>query len=314
MGRQANQLGTLCILAFAASSACAQIVGDFDLEDTGSTNAPPMTTLIPGGTFNFLDEWTQQSIAMNISHAFYLDTLEVSVDRFKVWVDRGKKLPCATGKCSLDPGGPYDQTMRWDAAWNTMAESDSYATGCNNAGATNINTPTYTNSSGGDLPMNCLDWYHAAAFCFSEGKRLPTETEWQYAATGRGRLNHLYPWGDPDPTDCTLAIWNNDGDNDNGSHRCTFPMPGGSAPLGASHDGLLDMAGSVFEWTWDYSRDYPTAAQTDYAGPIGGNQRTDRGGSWARPMEYMRTTYRDAMPAETAYADFGVRCAKTKLP
>jgi formylglycine-generating enzyme required for sulfatase activity len=284
----------------------------------GAGGAPPGTTFIPAGTFGYLVEATEEFTPMTISHDFYLDTLEVSVDRFKAWVDGGQALPCATGTCSLDPGGPYEQTMVWHAAaWNAMAANDSYANGCENAKYTNTGAPTYTASDGGAYPMNCLNWYHAAAFCFSEGKRLPTQTEWQYAATGRG-LNHWYPWGAEEPTDCSLAIWDSDKNNGKGngkSNGCMFPKPGGSAPAGASHDGLLDMGGSVFEWAWDYdSDDFPTTPTEDYPGPTIPAWRSDRGGAWSRPQELLRTTYRHATPPEKAYADLGVRCAKTRLP
>jgi formylglycine-generating enzyme required for sulfatase activity len=84
--------------------------------------------------------------------------------------------------------------------------------------------------------------------------------------------------------------------------------------MGASPDGLLDMAGSVFEWVWDYDGKYPSTPATDYAGPTTPAYRSDRGGSWAFGMSQLRSTYRDATPPDTSFADLGVRCAKTVLP
>jgi formylglycine-generating enzyme required for sulfatase activity len=270
-------------------------------------------TLIPAGTFDFLDERGNppNHRMMTITHDFYLDTLEVSVARFKVWVAAGLPPPCTTGTCTIDPGGPYQQTMVWDSSmWNMLASATTYQMGCTNAASTNINTPTFTQSNDA-FPMNCLNWYHAAAFCFSEGKRLPTQTEWQYVATGRGQAR-TYPWGATDPTDCTLAIWPDNAPGP-GYNGCNFPKAGGSAPAGASRDGLLDMAGSVFEWVWDYDGTFPTAPQTDYAGPTTPADRSDRGGSWAYDPSALRATYRDATPPDSSFADVGVRCAKTKL-
>jgi sulfatase modifying factor 1 len=275
---------------------------------TSTGGAPGSSTLIPAGTFGFLDEQDQVSTPMTISHDFYLDDLEISVGRFKAWVSAGQPLPCATGTCSLDPGGPYEQKMVWDASWNSIAMTDAYQSGCNDASGTSISTPTFTQPGGDALPMNCLDWYHAAAFCAWEGKRLPTETEWQYVATGR-TLARTYPWGSQDPTDCTLALWNLGAADANGCH---FPKPGGSAPAGASRDGILDMAGSVWEWVWDYDGAYPTTSHTDYAGPTTPAYRADRGGSWAFDSGHLRATYRDATPPDSAFADVGARCAKTK--
>ena len=73
------------------------------------------------------------------------------------------------------------------------------------------------------------------------------------------------------------------------------------------------MAGSVFEWAWDYDEDYPLVATIDHTGPTAPAYRATRGGSWAGAMHFLRTSHRDATPPENAYADVGVRCAKTKL-
>jgi formylglycine-generating enzyme len=295
----------------STTSSTSSAGGSPTTSSSSTGGPPPDTTLIPAGMFNFLDEQSGNPTLMKISHDFYMDTLEVSVARFQKWVDAGQKPPCATGTCSLDPGGPYEGQMMWDAAWNVNVANQSFEIGCNVANNTDYNTPTFSGSDG-SVPMNCVDWYHAAAFCFSEGKRLPTETEWQYVATGRG-AGHKYPWGNQDPTDCSLAIWTNNapGPTHNG---CGFPKPGGSAPDGASLDGLLDMAGSVFEWCWDYDGSYPGTPKTDYAGPSVMANRSDRGGSWAFDPAALRATYRDATPPDSAYADVGARCAKTKLP
>ena len=96
-----------------------------------------------------------------------------------------------------------------------------------------------------------MNYYQAVAYCWWAGqKRLPTEAEWQYEITGRGR-SFTYPWGNgPDPTDCTLAIWRNNGTATNNYNGCGFPKAVGSAPNGASFDGVLDMQGSVEEWIW----------------------------------------------------------------
>jgi hypothetical protein len=47
-----------------------------------------------------------------------------------------------------------------------------------------------------NLPMNCMNWYEAFAFCAWDGGRLPTEAEWNYAAAG-GDQQRAYPWSSP---------------------------------------------------------------------------------------------------------------------
>ncbi len=101
-----------------------------------------------------------------------------------------------------------------------------------------------------DQPVAGVTWYAARAYCLwlslldSDGAlyRLPTEVEWEYAAAGEeGRL---YPWpkekGEPNKT---LANYNN-------HEGATTSV--GRYPEGATHEGLYDMAGNVWEWTEDW--------------------------------------------------------------
>jgi formylglycine-generating enzyme required for sulfatase activity len=238
------------------------------MSSTSSGEAPPPSKLIPAGTFDFLNEQTQKTTPATLSHDFYLDELEVTVARFKAWIDGGQKPPCASGTCTLDPGGPYETTMIWDSAWNLSSASQSFQdpASCGNAGSntgpSDNHAPTWGLPDGATFPIGCLNWYQAVAFCASEGKRLPTETEWQYAASGRG-LGRTYPWGNTEPVGCTQAIWNN-GAAAPGFNGCGFPKVVGSVLAGASRDGVLDMAGSLYEWLWDFDGAYPDAATLDY--------------------------------------------------
>jgi formylglycine-generating enzyme required for sulfatase activity len=100
------------------------------------------------------------------------------------------------------------------------------------------------------------------------GYRLPTEAEWEKAARG-GVAGKLYPWG-TDEIDPTLA---NYGDSKKGG---TTPV----GSYGANGYGLYDMAGNVWEWTWDWYGEYAQTAQTDPRGPSSGSLRVIRGGSW----------------------------------
>ena len=140
-----------------------------------------------------------------------------------------------------------------------------------------------------NYPINCVTWPQAAAFCAAQGKRLPTEVEWEYAARG-GDQYLKYPWGDEVP----------DG------HAC-WKHAGGSCetrafPAGAF--GLFDMSGNVWEWTEDWYAPYPWPAETGYA-------KVYRGGSWSRRFEkWMHTRLRNRSNPLEQGSHLGFRCAK----
>jgi formylglycine-generating enzyme required for sulfatase activity len=131
-------------------------------------------------------------------------------------------------------------------------------------------------------PAVAISWEDAVAYCRWARVRLPTEAEWEYAAGGpEGRR---YPWGNGEP-DGRLAVFYR-------SISLGHPDPVGSRPAGASPFGILDMAGSVWEWCSDWYGPYSSHPQVDPTGPAPGNRRVVRGGGWINEMEKLRTTVR----------------------
>jgi formylglycine-generating enzyme required for sulfatase activity len=103
----------------------------------------------------------------------------------------------------------------------------------------------------GNHPVNCVDWNQAKQYAKFKGARLPSEAEWEYAATSGGR-NQKYPWGDK--LDSELAVLNTNS-----------TMPVCSKPGGNTAQGLCDMFGNVWQWVED-------TYQNSYAGaPVGGS-------------------------------------------
>jgi formylglycine-generating enzyme required for sulfatase activity len=160
-----------------------------------------------------------------------------------------------------------------------------------------------------DHPVTNVSWYAAVAYCQWEGKRLPTEAEWEYAARG-GLSGATFPWGD-EPVDKTRA--NYSGTNIGG------PAPVGSYP--ANGYGLFDMAGNVWEYVADEWGPYSSSPQM---APVAGGdlflagtflnvttRRVIRGGSWAGAPINLRVAYRDSHPPEGAQDFVGFRCAKS---
>jgi formylglycine-generating enzyme required for sulfatase activity len=152
-------------------------------------------------------------------------------------------------------------------------------------------------------PMNCVSWWEAVAFCEWVGGRLPTEAEWEKAATGGERM---YPWGDTPPT-CTHATMNvgEDGCGAGGT-SAVCERPQGQTPSGA-----CDMAGNVWEWVSDWYGAGYYAAGEDSAptGPEQGTGRVRRGGSFRDGSSDLRSTNRWHLVSVYRSATLGFRCA-----
>ncbi len=144
-----------------------------------------------------------------------------------------------------------------------------------------------------NCPQETVSWYEAIAFCRWLSRRLgfevrlPTEYEWQQAATG-GDPNNVYPWGHVwDASRCNTV--------ESGLNRTTAV---GLYPTGASTQDVLDLSGMVWEWClnkFDETRE----------------SRVLRGGSWGGNQDLARAAHRDGgLPDDRDYdVGFRVVCA-----
>ena len=266
---------------------------------------------VPAGAF--VSEVDDVNRSATLTRSFAIDRHEVTVGRFRAWVDAGRPLPCGAGSCSLDASGPFALSMKWDPTWNDDALDTSTFAPTSNCGGPESYGPTTYNRGDDALPMTCVRWYQAAAFCAWEGKRLPTDSEWQYVASGHGD-GRTYPFGElAGPLSCDQAIFLGTGD------RCGFPVAVGSAPGDVSRDGVVDLTGSVFEWVWDVYDVFPDGA-TDYTGPVWNGtletDRTRRGGSFICDASDWRlhAGSREHYAAVDYFNDAGFRCARSLPP
>ena len=124
-----------------------------------------------------------------------------------------------------------------------------------NLACTQYSTWTSTVGSHENLPINCVNWYEAYAFCIWDGAFLPSVTEWEYAAAG-GSEQREYPWGSHAPgTDSQYAIYSGYYYGDG-----TYIAPVGTAALGAGLWGQVDLVGESNAWIFDW-------AEASYADP-----------------------------------------------
>lgn len=171
-----------------------------------------------------------------------------------------------------------------------------------------LNTEDYFNQFP-DSPVIGISWNDAAAYAAWAGKRLPTEQEWEKAASwspGPNPTKRLYPWGDA-------------ADRSRANLLANAPVPVTQFATGASAYGVYNLAGNVSEWVDSYYQSYPGNPTAD--ANYGTRFRVVRGGTFQKTVADARTTRRSFEPPtyQTQPTDeqelkaslIGFRCAVT---
>lgn len=156
---------------------------------------------------------------------------------------------------------------------------------------------------GPDRPVERVSWTDAQEFIQRLNERqedytyrLPTEAEWEYASRAGA--------AEEDADDLESTAW------------CGEHAGGQTHPVGTKEPnawGLYDMQGNVWEWVEDWFGGYPAGEVSDPPGPLSGEGRVFRGGSWAHGYPSLcRTGYRNQAAADKRYFVVGFRLARTR--
>jgi ergothioneine biosynthesis protein EgtB len=156
-------------------------------------------------------------------------------------------------------------------------------------------------------PVAHVSFLEASAYAKWAGKRLPTEAEWEKAASFSPALNSTrkFPWGDAPPDEHLGNFFEN---------GLWSVAPIGAFPKGQSVYGCQQMIGDVWEWTTSDYTPYPgfKSEFDEYNDKWFVGQKVLRGGSYATPRAHIRTTYRNFFHPEERWMIAGFRCAKDK--
>jgi sulfatase modifying factor 1 len=245
---------------------------------------------------------------------FELDIYEVTVGRFRAFVNAGM------GTTANPPGqgaGAHAQipASGWDPSFDSSLLGSAAALSTALDCTTGV-TATWTAEPGDNenLPLTCMTWFEAFAFCIWDGGYLPTETEWNYAASG-GSDQRAYPWSSPPASEaigCMNANYDNDGSAGfcvNGTTGATERV-GSASPSGDGKFGQADLGGNVSEWTLDWYASPYSSPCNDCANLIAAGARAVRGGAWDLAAVGLRTGLRsDGIPGDR-YINNGFRCAR----
>jgi sulfatase modifying factor 1 len=252
-----------------------------------------------------------------------LDKYLVTVGRFRQFVGAwnggsgflpidksGKHTHLNGGQGLANSGSPG----AFELGWQTSNDSSVDPTTTNlTSPVCGFNYPTWTASAGAleNLPITCVNWWEAYAFCIWDGGFLPSEAEWEYAAAG-GSQELEYPWGSSAPgTSSEYAIYN-----------CDYPTVGGAcssvasiAPVGSAAQGIglfgqLDMAGDASEWTLDFYISPYVDPCIDCSGQTATATRAVRGGLYSSPAAHLYPSWRNSNGPAARNGGIGFRCAR----
>jgi formylglycine-generating enzyme required for sulfatase activity len=269
------------------------------------------TLWVPGGDFQLRydgHQYYDTSFPRSVS-GFFLDRFEVTTVRFRQFLaEYPASLP--------DPGqgAPAQRPeLGWQSDWEKVLEPDGQLVVPQDASALQESLRacegnTHSNPDA-TLPINCVNWYIAFAFCAWDGGRLPTEAEWQFAAA-RGDEQRVYPWSDPPHSEFISEkhAW----------YHVTGPRWVGTKPDGRGgffrdrpENAHEDLAGNLLEWVLDgFGEPEPSACPDCVTAWGDSSVRILRGGFYGDPSVALKNATFTSAEAAAREPMNGVRCAR----
>ena len=228
----------------------------------------------------------ESSHAVTLSRGFFMQSREVTVSQWEQFVAAtGYKNEAETA------GGAFAME---DYVWRQSREYSWQNPGFSQGKNHPVTGVTYRDV------LAFLKWVNGSS---PYTYRLPTESEWEYAArAGQGDAFFTGPCLESSQANVDANIrW---GDCPVGS-ASSGTVAVGSFPPNAW--GLFDMHGNVGEWCQDWYGRYPAASAKNPTGPDSGTNRVARGGGWATYAYNSRSAHREAMDPTRASSDVGFR-------
>jgi formylglycine-generating enzyme required for sulfatase activity len=211
----------------------------------GSTDAWEVRSTVSWTTFSerFTMPIRTCDLHEGVVRGGYVDAYEVTVARFRAWVNAGLPRPAV------------EQPFFGRVVWNIRSEDDIRQFGTVSANDRVPGMPTTdemctwspTPGVNDNLPMNCVTLASAAAFCWWDGKQIATEVAWEYLATNRGTTPTPFGSVYEDGRGCDYG---DVGVAAGVCPRASRPAPVGTHPMGVTRDppGVHDLWGGLQEY------------------------------------------------------------------